>query len=171
MERVLIIGSSGAGKSTMSVALGEKTGLPVVHLDKLFWREGWQHISREEFDRLLAAELEKPLWIIDGNYDRTLPVRMAYCDTVIYLDYPRWQCMLGVAKRILTTYGKVRPDMGSGCPERFDREFIKWVWNFNRDKRAGLYQALQQAENIKIIILKNRKAGKAFLQNLPKSGR
>lgn len=166
MERVLIIGSSGAGKSTMAVALGEKTGLPVVHLDKLFWRENWQSVSKEEFDALLGMELEKPKWIIDGNYDRTLPMRMARCDTDIYLDYTRWQCMLGIAKRILTNYGKVRPDMGSGCPERFDWGFIKWVWNFNRDKRAKLYRQIQQAENINVIILKNRKEGKAFLQNL-----
>ncbi len=166
MERVLIIGSSGAGKTTMAVALGEKTGLPVTHLDKLFWRENWQSVSKEEFDALLAVELEKPRWIIDGNYDRTLPIRMAYCDTVIYLDYTRWQCMRGIAKRILTNYGKVRPDMGSGCPERFDWEFIKWVWNFNRDKRTKLYRQIQQAENTNVIILKNRKEGKAFLQNL-----
>lgn len=166
MERILIIGCSGAGKSTMARVLGEQTGLPVVHLDQLFWRENWQHISREEFDSLLLQELEKPNWILDGNYDRTLTMRLAYCDTVLYLDYPRWQCLLGVVKRVLTTYGKTRPDMGPGCPERFDWEFMKWIWNYNKEHRKDLYRILAETENVQVIILKNRKAGKRFLQKL-----
>ena len=166
MERILIVGNSGAGKSTMARALSEKTGLPVVHLDRLFWRENWQHIAREEFDALLQQELEKSQWIIDGNYDRTVSTRLAYCDTVIYLDYPRWQCMLGVCKRILTTYGRTRPDMGPGCNERFDWEFIKWVWNFNRNNRQRIYALLAEATHAKVMILKNRKEGKRFLEKI-----
>ena len=170
MERILIVGNSGAGKSTMARALSEKTGLPVVHLDRLFWRENWQHIAREEFDALLRQELEKPQWIIDGNYDRTVSMRLAYCDTVIYLDYPRWQCLLGVVKRVITSYGKVRPDMADGCPERFDWEFMKYVWNYNRDNRDKLFHKLDNLENGKVILLKNRKEGKAFLRNLNNRG-
>lgn len=170
MERILIVGNSGAGKSTMARALSEKTGLPVVHLDRLFWRENWQHIAREEFDALLRQELEKHQWIIDGNYDRTVSMRLAYCDTVIYLDYPRWQCLLGVVKRVITSYGKVRPDMADGCPERFDWEFMKYVWNYNRDNRDKLFHKLDNLENGKVILLKNRKEGKAFLRNLNNCG-
>ena len=167
MEKVLIIGCSGAGKSTLARVMAEKTGLPLIHLDKLFWRENWQHISRDEFDALLQQELEKEQWILDGNYDRTLNVRLRYCDTVLYLDYPRWQCLLGVIKRVATTYGKVRPDMSDGCPERFDWEFMKWVWNYNKEHRAELYRVLGETENVQVVVLKNRKAGKAFLRDLP----
>ena len=169
MERILIVGNSGAGKSTMARALSEKTGLPVVHLDRLFWRENWQHIAREEFDALLQQELEKSQWIIDGNYDRTVSTRLAYCDTVIYLDYPRWQCLLGVVKRVISSYGKVRPDMGDGCPERFDWEFMKYVWNYNRENREKLYRKLNALDRVNVIVLRNRKEGNLFLRNLNNS--
>ena len=170
MERILIVGNSGAGKSTMARAMGEKTGLPVVHLDRLFWRENWQHIAREEFDALLQQELEKSQWIIDGNYDRTVSTRLAYCDTVIYLDYPRWQCLLGVVKRVISSYGKVRPDMGDGCPERFDWEFMKYVWNYNRENREKLYRKLNALDRVNVIVFRNRKEGNLFLRNLNNSG-
>ena len=166
MERVMIIGCGGAGKSTMARQLGQITGLPVVHLDQLFWRENWHHVEKSEFDSLLALELEKLQWIVDGNFTRTIPMRLSKCDTVIFLDYPRWQCMLGVAKRIITTYGRVRPDMGPGCKERFDWDFLKWVWNFNKNNRAELYALLEQTENVHMILLKSRKEGRNFLETV-----
>ena len=166
MKRIMIIGCGGAGKSTLARQLGEKTGLPVVHLDKLFWRPGWEHISRDEFDVLHREALMGEKWILDGNFDRTMEERMRYCDTVIYLDFSRFACLYGVAKRILTTYGKVRPDMGEGCPERFDLDFLKWVWNFNKNKRENTYRLLNEAEGIEKIVLKNRRAVRAFLKSL-----
>ena len=166
MERVMIIGCGGAGKSTLARRLGEITGLPVVHLDKLFWKPGWEQISREEFDELHRKALMGDKWIIDGNYDRTMQERMQYCDTVIYLDFSRFACLIGVAKRILTTYGQVRPDMGEGCPERFDPEFLKWVWNFNKNKRENTYRLLNETDGIEKIVLKNRRAVKTFLEQI-----
>lgn len=166
MNRIVIIGCGGAGKSTLARQLGEKLTLPVVHLDKLFWKPGWVEETQEEFDRKLALELEKPRWIIDGNFNRTMPQRLEKCDTIIYLDFSRLACLLGVVKRIVTTYGTVRPDMGEGCPERFDIEFLKWVWNYNKDKRQRNYQLLQQAAHAEKIVLKNRRMVKHFLKNL-----
>ena len=166
MERVLIIGCSGAGKSTLARKLGEKTGLPVVHLDALFWKPGWVESDRGEFDAKMLAELEKPRWIIDGNYARTLALRLEKCDGVIYLDFPRWVCILGVLKRVLTTYGTVRPDMPEGCPERFDWEFIKWVWNFNRNNREKIRAQLDALPGEKVTVLKNRREVKSFLAQI-----
>ena len=163
MERIMIIGCGGSGKSTLARQLGEKTGLPVVHLDKLFWRPGWVSISREEFDELHRNALAQPRWIMDGNFDRTIPERLARCDTVIYLDFSRWACLMGVVKRIVTTYGTVRPDMGDGCPERFDWEFLQWVWNFNKNKRERNYRLLKDAVGVNVVILKNRREVKRFL--------
>lgn len=166
MERILIIGCGGAGKSTLARKLGEKLNLPVVHLDRLFWKPGWVEESKEEFDRKLAVELEETHWIIDGNFNRTMPQRLAKCDTIIYLDFSRLTCLLGVAKRIITTYGKVRPDMGEGCPERFDLEFLLWVWNYNKRNRQRNYQLLEQTTHAQKIVLKNRRMVKQFLKNL-----
>ena len=166
MERILIIGCGGAGKSTLARQLGENLDLPVVHLDRLFWKPGWVEESREEFDRKLAVELENPSWIIDGNFNRTMPQRLAKCDTIIYLDFSRLACLMGVIKRIITTFGKVRPDMGEGCPERFDLEFLQWVWNYNKDRRKWNYQLLEEATHAEKIVLKNRRMVKRFLKDL-----
>ena len=166
MERILIIGCGGAGKSTLARQLGEKTGLPVVHLDQLFWHPGWVESTKDEIDAKIMEELGKPRWIMDGNYNRTLPMRLEKCDTVIYLDFSRVACMFGVLKRILTTFGTVRPDMAEGCPERFDLDFLKWVWNFNKSKREKYYRLLNKTDGIEKIVLKNRRAVKRFLQSL-----
>ena len=164
MERIIIIGCGGSGKSTLARQLGQKLEIPVVHLDKLFWRPGWVQISREEFDVLHEQALSEPRWIMDGNFNRTIQRRLERCDTVIYLDFSRTACLWGVFKRIITTYGVVRPDMGEGCPERFDWDFLKWVWNFNKDKRKKLMDQLAKAENVKVVILKNRRQVKRFLK-------
>ena len=166
MERILIIGCGGAGKSTLARQMGEILNLPVVHLDKLFWHPGWVESSKVEIDAKIMAEMAKPQWIMDGNYNRTLPQRVKYCDTIIYLDFSRVACLLGVLKRVITTYGTVRPDMGDGCPERFDWDFLKWVWNFNRDKREKYYRLLNETEGKETIVLKNRRMVKRFLQSL-----
>ena len=166
MERIILIGCGGAGKSTLARQLGEKLDIPVVHLDKLFWKPGWVQVSQEEFDAVLQVELEKEKWIMDGNFNRTMPQRIKRCDTIIYLDFSRLACLMGVVKRVLTTYGKVRPDMGEGCPERIDFEFLKWVWNYNKNKRERNYRLLNEAEGVETIVLKNRRMVKRFLRSL-----
>ena len=165
-EVIGLLGPNGAGKSTLARKLGEKTGLPVVHLDALFWKPGWVEMPKDEFDALLRQEMAKEQWIMDGNFNRTMPERIKRCDTIIYLDFSRLACLMGVLKRVITTYGKVRPDMGEGCPERIDLEFLKWVWNFNKNKRESYYKLLNEAENVETIVLKNRRAVKLFLKTL-----
>ena len=166
MERILIIGCGGAGKSTLARQLGEKTGLPVVHLDQLFWHPGWVESTKDEIDAKIQEELGKSQWIMDGNYNRTLQLRLQKCDTVIYLDFSRFACLFGVLKRVLTTYGTVRSDMAEGCPERFDLDFLKWVWNFNKTKRERYYRLLNETDGIEKIVLKNRRMVQRFLQSL-----
>ena len=166
MEKILIIGCSGSGKTTLAVALGEKLGLPVVHLDQLWWKEGWRNVTREEFDSRLAMAMNMDGWIIDGNYSRTMEMRLAKCDTVIYLDFNRWACLRGMCQRVFGNYGKVRPDMAQGCPERFDPSFVKWIWDYNKNNRVQNYMYLAQAKHAKTIVLKNRKEVRVFLRNL-----
>lgn len=166
MERVLIIGCGGAGKSTLARQLGQKLGLPVVHLDSIFWLPGWVEMEKDTFDERVRQELRKDKWIMDGNYNRTMPERLQYCDTVIYLDFSRWACLYGIFKRLLTNIGKTRPDMGAGCKEKVDWEFVKWVWNFNKNKRERYYRMLKDAEGVEAIVLKNRRMVNRFLKEL-----
>jgi len=162
----MIIGCPGSGKSTLARQLKEELGLPVVHLDQLWWKEGWQNVSREDFDDRLALAVAMDRWIIDGNYSRTIPMRLSRCDTILYLDFSRWECLLGMFQRVVGSYGRVRPDMPEGCPERFDFEFVKFIWNFNKHNRVRNYTWLSQAKHAKHIVLKNRKEVKAFLKTL-----
>src|ERR1051325_11561095 len=118
MRRVLVIGSGGAGKSTFAARLGERTGLPVVHLDAHYWRAGWRETPREEWDARVDELLAADEWIIDGNYGGTLARRLAACDTVIFLDLPRTLCLWRVVKRRALFRGRSRPDMAEGWPER-----------------------------------------------------
>ena len=112
MERILIIGGNGCGKTTLGETLGSKLELPLIHLDMLYWRDNWENASKDEFDDLLLKELSKPKWIIDGNMNRTIPLRLKYCDTVIYMDFSRTICVYGAIKRVVKNYGKSRLDMG-----------------------------------------------------------
>ena len=166
MKRVMVIGCGGAGKSTLSRKLGEKTGLPVVHLDQIWWAPGnWQHLSREEFDVRLLAELEKDQWIMDGNFDRTMERRLEQADTVIYLDFSRTRCLLSWAGRVIKNRGRAREDMAPGCSEWFDPEMAGWIWNFNRKNRSR-YLDLLENWNGDVHILKNRREVRRFLERL-----
>ena len=167
MERILIIGCSGAGKSTLARKLGVLTGLPVIHLDSLFWKPGWVESTKAEIDEKILTAMAQTQWILDGNYSRTLPLRLEKCDHVIFLDFPRWLCLWGVLKRIASTYGTVRPDMAEGCPERLDWEFLVWVWNFNKNVRPKLLQALESKPEVTVTVLKNRKEVNRFLSEFP----
>ena len=129
-------------------------------------KPGWVQVSHEEFDVLHRQALAEEKWIMDGNFNRTMGERVARCDAIIYLDFSRFACLFGVLKRVLTTYGTARPDMGEGCPERFDWEFLRWVWNYNKDKRERNYKLLNEAEHAETIVLKNRREMKKFLNSL-----
>lgn len=167
MERVMIIGCGGAGKSTLARALGEKTGLPVVHLDQIWWAPGnWQHREKEEFDALLMEEMEKPQWIMDGNFNRTIELRLEKCDTVIYLDYGRLVCLKNWIGRVIKNWGHYRPDMAEGCNEWFDPDMFRWIWNFNRNNRHRYREILAQQRNKTVYIFRNRRQVKRFLRNL-----
>ena len=142
MRRVLVIGSPGAGKSTLSHTLGRRTGLPLHHLDRMFWLSGWIERDRDEGRAELERVLAQDRWIIDGNYGSTLPLRIARADTVVWLDYPTALCLGRALRRWWMYRGRSRPDMTEGCPERLDGEFLLYIVNFRRNWRKRNAAAL-----------------------------
>ena len=142
MKRVLIVGSPGAGKSTLAGALADRTGLPLHHLDQLYWQPGWVEPERDRWRGTLDRVLAQPRWIIDGNYGGTLGARLARADTVIDLDVPAWRCLARVIGRVRAHRGQVRPDMAAGCPERHSWEFLLYISRFPFAARRRLDQRL-----------------------------
>lgn len=132
MQRILVIGSPGAGKSTLAHALATRTGLPLYHMDKIHWLPGWVERDRAEGLAEVRQVLAQDRWIIDGNYGSSLPIRIERADTVIWLDYPTWRCLGRALKRWWTYRGQARPDMTEGCPERLDLEFFHYILMFRR---------------------------------------
>jgi len=142
MDRILIVGCAGVGKSTFARRLAGITGLPLVHLDQHYWQPGWRETAPEDWSRKVRDLTAAPSWIMDGNYGGTLPIRLARADTVIHLDFPRRVCLWRVLKRTALQFGKTRPDMTPGCPERFDAAFLAYIWRYRRDHRPRLVEAL-----------------------------
>ena len=159
MRRILIIGSAGAGKTVLSLQLGELLRLPVVHLDALHWLPGWEKPPRDAWLQIVDELIQRDSWIMDGNYDSTLEPRLEACDTVVLLDLPRALCLYRVLKRSLAHHGRPRPDLNEECREQLpDREFISWIWNYPKRNIPRVRALLQRHEGRKtIFVLKSRR--------------
>jgi adenylate kinase family enzyme len=142
MKRIVILGCGGAGKSILARRLGEILDLEVIHLDTVFWRPGWKPMPNDEFDEAQGRLLQGDSWIIDGNFSRTLAMRLAAADTAIFLDFPRGLCLRRAVKRWIQHHGKSRPDMADGCSEKLDLEFLRWIWRFPRVSRPKVLAML-----------------------------
>jgi adenylate kinase family enzyme len=168
MQRILVLGSSGSGKSTFSKRLSAITGIPIVSLDALFWKPGWVESDRAEFRERLTEAARQPRWIIDGNFTSHLvELRRDACDTVILFDLPRATCMLGILTRIAKSYGQVRPEMAEGCPEKIDLEFFRYVWTFREKQRPALLAYLERLRpDQKLICFTDRAQADRYLSDL-----
>lgn len=160
MKRALVIGPSGAGKSTFARALRDKTGLPLYYLDMLWHLPDRTTVSRQEFDGRLSEILEKPRWILDGNYSRTLERRLGRADAVFLFDLPVEDCLAGVRSR----RGKPREDMPWIETEE-DPEFTRWIMDFHETQMPGIYALLEQyREGREIHIFRSRDEAAMWLK-------
>ena len=164
MRRVLVIGSGGAGKSTFSRRLGERLGLEVIHLDAAHWRPDWVETPKDEWRHKVEELCRRGSWVMDGNYSGTLDVRLAACDTVIFLDMPRAVCTWRVLKRSLMYRDAPRPDMAAGCRERLDLKFLHWVWTYPTRRRPTILARLDEiAAHKNVIRLRSDAEAERFL--------
>lgn len=165
-KRILIVGCSGAGKSTLAVKLGQKLALPVVHLDKLWWRPQWQSVTKSEFDELLMPELKKPRWVIEGNFARTFALRLEHSELCIMLDYPTELCLKSVIERVEKYRGRTRPDMTEGCPEQADPEFVEWIRSFDNNVKPKMLDTMKSS-GVPYKIFRAREQAEEWLSGLP----
>lgn len=161
MKRIIVIGCPGSGKSTFARALRDITGLPLYYLDMLKHKPDKTTFSKREFDEKLKAILDQDTWIIDGNYGRTLSIRVSRCDTIFWLDYSTEVCLKGVADRM----GIPREDMPWFETEQ-DEKFLDYIKNFRTENRPEIARLLKQTKDKEITIFQKRKDASDFLENI-----
>jgi adenylate kinase family enzyme len=167
MNRILVIGNAGAGKSTLARRLGVKFGLPVIHLDSQFWRHGWQIPESQAWRQQVTALVASSEWVMDGNYANTFDIRMPRADTLVWLDYPRDICMRRVLKRTIIGYGRTRSDLAEGCPDRFDIAFLRYVWSFPVKHRPRIVAGIAQfGGHLRVIRLSSDRDAEIFVAAL-----
>lgn len=160
MDRVIVIGRPGSGKSTFARKLSEITKLNLIYLDMLFWNSDKTHVERDVFDTRLDEELKKEKWIIDGNYIRTLKRRLEKCDTVFFFDVPIKESIDGINNRV----GKKREDM-PWIEDKFDDEFKDYVISFDKEQKDEILQMLNDHINDKqIYIFHNQKESNEYIE-------
>ena len=164
MKKVIIIGCPGSGKSFFSQKLNQITKLPLYHLDMLYHNKDGSHISKEELEEKLKNIFKEEYWIIDGNYQRTLELRLKECDTVFLLDFPTDTCIAGAQARI----GKQRDDL-PWIEKELNEEFKKSIINFSKEKLPQIYMLLEKYKaNKNIFIFKTREDIDNFIEHLEK---
>lgn len=164
MQKVIIIGCPGSGKSTFARALHQITRLPLIHLDLLFWNADGTTVPREVFLRRLDEALQGERWIIDGNYHNTMELRLTACDTVIFLDYPVEICLTGAIER----RGKPRPDLPWIEPvgTQDEAEFLDYIRNYETERRPKVIELMEQHPEKHLIRFTSRAQADTFLQTL-----
>ncbi|MFY0758133.1 topology modulation protein [Metabacillus dongyingensis] len=171
MNRIMVMGvSAGVGKSTFARKLGELLKISVYHLDALYWKPEWKEASLEEFadDQQKIVSLDQ--WIIEGNYSNTYDIRVQNADTIIYLELPLIVCLYRVFKRWIQNIGKTRPDMGEGCKEKLDFQFLEFICTTYYPRKKKMETRLQafkgKGSQKNIIMLKNKKEIHSYLETL-----
>ena len=169
MRRIVILGCAGSGKSVLAKRLGERLGVPVVHLDALNWEPGWQEVGTEIFRARLAQAISGDAWITDGNYAvHSFDLRMPRADLVIWVERPLAQCFLRVWKRALKSYANANEDLAAQCKERFDRRFVRrlqFIANFNRINRPRIERLrLSHGPDVPVIVLRGDSEISEFLR-------
>jgi adenylate kinase family enzyme len=162
VERVLVLGGCGAGKSVFARQLGALIDAPVIHLDAEYFQPGWVEPEPAAWLARVAELTAAQRWIMDGTYHNTLQLRLPHADTAIVLDLPTPLCLSRIFLRIVTKYGRVRADAAPGCPERFDPEFITYAALYRKRILPRVLAHLKDFAG-QVIVLRTPREVDAFL--------
>jgi len=158
MNRIMILGSGGAGKSTLARRLSERLQIDVIYLDQYYWKEHWVESTKEEFKKNVQQLVEKEQWIMDGNYASTLAERLKHVDQIIFLDTPNWKCLFRIYKRYFQYRGRTREGMTKNCPERVDLIFAHYILIYPLVHKPRVFKMIKEYNAFdKLVILKNNK--------------
>lgn len=169
MDRIMIFGFSGGGKSTLARKMGEILDIEPTHFDAIHWLPNWVESTREYKREIIKPILERDRWIIEGNYHNIYwQERLELADTIIFIDVNRFTCLYQAWKRSCMYKGKTRPDMGEGCTEKFDLEFARWVFFKGRKKRKYYLETMKMLKDKgkDTCILKSKRDINRFLKGL-----
>ncbi|MCX6819671.1 MAG: AAA family ATPase [Candidatus Adlerbacteria bacterium] len=167
MNKIVLIGCPGAGKTTLARKLGAKLNIPVHHLDKYFWKENWTPTPQAEFRKIQDELMKEDRWIVDGNFTKSIDNRVTKADTVVFFDFPKTTLVWRYLKRFVQDFNKVRPDMGGDNKASFNPTIIwnhiTFVLKFPRNE---VYTTLKEhAQDKNVVILRNTKEVATFLDN------
>lgn len=164
LNKILIIGCAGSGKTTLSKKLSKILDLPVIHLDNHYWEPGWKKVPQEIWIKDVETLIDRDNWIMDGNYTQCLSFRLSEATSVIYLDMPRYKCLWRAFKRRLKFWVK-RDDLPSGCIDRLSLQFYLWIWNYPKRSRQKTLDLIN-GFNGTVHIFKNEKQIKNWLNKM-----
>ena len=164
MKRVVIVGCCGAGKSVFAKKLHVIIGLPLYHLDRLYWAPDWVPEDNTVFEQRLHDILRQDAWIMDGNYTRTIAPRLERADIVFFFDFPVWFCLQRIIKRGICYWGETRDDMAIGCREGLRLSFLLYVVKFRKQTRLRILEALdQKSEYCDVVVFQSDNDVKEWL--------
>jgi adenylate kinase family enzyme len=164
MDRIVVIGCGGSGKTYLSAQLAALLSLPVVHLDAEYYDEAWQPLPQEQFAARQRELVAPPRWLIEGNYAGTLPIRLAAADTLVFLDLPGWLCLAGILQRRWRYRGGQHAD---GVFDRITWDFVKYVWGYRKNMRPRVRQLIaEHGSHLHVVTLTSRRRATRWLVDL-----
>jgi len=162
MQKIIVIGCPGSGKTTFAEKLNKLTGIPLYYLDAIWHKPDKTHIDRESFDRRISEIFDTPQWIIDGNYNRTIELRLNKCDTVFLFDLPTEVCIQGATERL----GKDRYDL-PWIDTELSPSLRRSIEDFPRSSLPKIYELLEEYKhNREIIVFRSRQDADGYLQSI-----
>lgn len=157
-NRILVMGCSGGGKSTLSLEIAARFGFPYISIDRdVLWLPGWVERGREEQRAIIVAKVQGERWIMDGTNPSTFDARLPRTDLVIWVRMPRLLCIWGVVSRWIKWIGRTRPEMAPGCIEKVDWEFLRFIWTFEEKFTPRVLAGLaEHGPEVPVLQLKSR---------------